>query len=188
MPQRGKALHKAAASVGGEGGGSGRGGQVLWQGVMQQSCRFCTWRSAVCYYLMTTRTAFAASRKSLGVHVVRRCATLAATVTATATATLTAAASSNIKITNKSSAQRGKTKASFVRREKLVKWAQAVEEDEEEGGWRRRRSRSGSSMRRLSCATDTLPDLELFTLHVCEGSRGRSRSRSRGSGRGRCIG
>lgn len=65
----------------------------------------------------------AASRKSLGVHVVRRCETLAATATATATATamLTEAASSNIKITNKSSAQRGKTKASFVRREKLVK-------------------------------------------------------------------
>lgn len=61
----------------------------------------------------------AASRKSLGVHVVRRCETLAAT--ATATAMLTEAASSNIKITNKSSAQRGKTKASFVRREKLVK-------------------------------------------------------------------
>lgn len=59
----------------------------------------------------------AASRKSLGVHVVRRCETLAAT----ATAMLTEAASSNIKITNKSSAQRGKTKASFVRREKLVK-------------------------------------------------------------------
>lgn len=61
----------------------------------------------------------AASRKSLEVHVERRCATLAAT--ATATATLTEAASSNIKITNKSSAQRGKTKASFIRREKLVK-------------------------------------------------------------------